>query len=158
MNRDPNCPMWKLCLLSGLFAGRRAHWIFRFLVLATLRRKHPLHWPFFITLLTLTKFQLFGAAACLVVVKSVTREPPRGLRSRRCLHAFSSTGPGIAQRSPHHCPPLAGSTTHPLLPSTESYLSLPFRLVNTPFRPSHRRAPTLFPRSQQRPAAPAAPC
>lgn len=41
-----------------------------FSILTTLRPKHLLHWPCFITLPTLTKFRLLWRQLCLVVVES----------------------------------------------------------------------------------------
>ena len=62
----------------------------RFTVMATLRRKHPLHWPCFATLLTRTKFQLFWRRLSSCVNQSAEREPSGVRRARLCQTGLNS--------------------------------------------------------------------
>lgn len=65
---------WFVCssLLASLVGVVGVELSGRFLVLASLRHEHLLHWPYCIVFLALTKFQLFYDAC---VAKSAAREP-----------------------------------------------------------------------------------
>ena len=65
------------CVCQGVSSFLRSnpleYSIFGISVMAALRRKHPLYWAYFITLLTLTKLQLLWGELCHVVIDSAAR-------------------------------------------------------------------------------------